>query len=876
MKKRIKENYQLIISFLLPLLIMSIYFIYRHMAPFGKSSLLTVDLGQQYIDFFSFFHNTLLHHPGSLFYSFSKALGGETTSIWAYYLLSPFNLILLFFSKSSLTTAVFIITVIKYGFSGLSIAWVLQKVKLISKSSFMLPAFATSYALCGWIIANQLNLMWLDALITLPLVIYGLEKLVTDKNPVPYVIWLSITLIVNYYMAYMICIFTILYIIFALIYHEKELSNKPTTIIRSYIFSSITSGLISACLLLPTYILLKNSKMTFSLKNTKSIFEYNPLKIIGKLYPGSFNFKQMPSGQPNIFVGSLIIILLIAFFTTKKINLKTKLTSLIITLFLLLSTCFKPLDLFWHAGQFPIWYPSRFSFIICFWFIWLAAIYWSKQKCINNTTLITSLILLILSDLYLFINENSFNFIKNNQIIIGSIFFLVVLCLLTNKIKFINNYLTIILLIISVIDMTTNASMSLNNLSYVPQNQFGIYTNQIDKASAINKNINSGFYRIGTTFQRTRDDGMQGDYFTPAHFGSTLERKTIGFFDLIGLPDGDGFVNYSNGTLLTDALLNLKYFWTYNYNNPKFNDDFPQITVKPDLTRYPIIKNAHPIIICHNPYALNVGYMVNKKINKLKYLVNDDVTNQNQLWNYLLNKPQNNKLIKVDNFNNLQSVNTSFSLKVTNNTFHKLNNYRPAQITLSFIPKTNDPYYLNIGPNINYKNVSMLLNGQPLNQYKTFRNNILLNVSDKDKRKKQTITFQFLKNDLWLQNVTLYHLDMKQFNTGIKTLKSHQFKVTSWGQTFIKGTVNATKKQTTLMTSIPYELGWHATVDGKKASLHKVADEFIAINLKPGNHNIELYYRTPFLGLGIFLSCIGLFILAILIWKIYFENKKAL
>ncbi|WP_263640496.1 YfhO family protein [Levilactobacillus brevis] len=28
------------------------YFIYRQMAPFGTSSLLTVDLGQQYIDIF--------------------------------------------------------------------------------------------------------------------------------------------------------------------------------------------------------------------------------------------------------------------------------------------------------------------------------------------------------------------------------------------------------------------------------------------------------------------------------------------------------------------------------------------------------------------------------------------------------------------------------------------------------------------------------------------------------------------------------------------------------------------------------------------------------------------------------------------------------
>ena len=43
------------VSFLLPLLIMTVYFGFRHMAPFGSSSILTVDLGQQYIDFFENF-----------------------------------------------------------------------------------------------------------------------------------------------------------------------------------------------------------------------------------------------------------------------------------------------------------------------------------------------------------------------------------------------------------------------------------------------------------------------------------------------------------------------------------------------------------------------------------------------------------------------------------------------------------------------------------------------------------------------------------------------------------------------------------------------------------------------------------------------------
>lgn len=49
------------------------YFAYRGMAPFGSSSILTVDLGQQYVDFFSYLRSTLLHHPTSIFTPFLRA-----------------------------------------------------------------------------------------------------------------------------------------------------------------------------------------------------------------------------------------------------------------------------------------------------------------------------------------------------------------------------------------------------------------------------------------------------------------------------------------------------------------------------------------------------------------------------------------------------------------------------------------------------------------------------------------------------------------------------------------------------------------------------------------------------------------------------------
>ncbi|WP_195318499.1 YfhO family protein, partial [Weissella cibaria] len=90
------------ISFLLPVIIMTVYFGFRGMAPFGSSSILTVDLGQQYIDFFESYRHALFSDPLSIFYSFAKGLGGETYGDWAYYLLSPTNLLLLPFSNTYL------------------------------------------------------------------------------------------------------------------------------------------------------------------------------------------------------------------------------------------------------------------------------------------------------------------------------------------------------------------------------------------------------------------------------------------------------------------------------------------------------------------------------------------------------------------------------------------------------------------------------------------------------------------------------------------------------------------------------------------------------------------------------------------------------
>ncbi len=99
--KRIKENYIFILSFILPMVIMFVVFTSLGVGFIGDKTIVSSDMYTQYVAYFGKFKD-ILSGDGSIFYSFNKSIGGNNIGLFAYYLASPLNLLLILFPKSAI------------------------------------------------------------------------------------------------------------------------------------------------------------------------------------------------------------------------------------------------------------------------------------------------------------------------------------------------------------------------------------------------------------------------------------------------------------------------------------------------------------------------------------------------------------------------------------------------------------------------------------------------------------------------------------------------------------------------------------------------------------------------------------------------------
>ena len=129
-----------------------------------------------------------------------------------------------------------------------------------------------------------------------------------------------------------------------------------------------------------------------------------------------------------------------------------------------------------------------------------------------------------------------------------------------------------------------------------------------------------------------------------------------------------------------------------------------------------------------------------------------------------------------------------------------------------------------------------------------------------------SITFKDTGN-FTIDDIKLYALPINLENDKQVAEEKHEraLNITTFDNETVKGTLKNTEGGL-LVTSIPYEKGWEAKVNGEKRTPIKVNIGFVGIPLKEGEEKIELRYQNKQLVPGIWLTVIGLVLTLLTEW----------
>lgn len=824
--KKIKNNIYVLYTLLLSLLIILVFFYINNITPFGSKDFTVIDFYHQYFPMTSELINRILNSK-TLLFSFNGSLP-FIRNLYNY-LSSPFNILLLPF-KDNLSTGFSLLIAIKAVLASTTICYYLTK---NIKNSILSIPISISYGFSSYYIAYHWNIMWLDGMIFLPLIILGLEKIIKENKSLLYIITLSISIFSNYYIGYMICIFTFIYFQFFYLLNYKFNIKDFLIKFKNYILYSIISIGIISIVVIPIYFSLSSISAT---KDTfPSIFEteFNIINFILNNFslskPTALISENIP--LPNTSSSLLIFILIPLFFINKNINKKEKIlyALLLLTLFLCMHNTF--INFIWHGFHFPNDLPYRQSFIYIFITIIIAYKSLINIKYINTKKLLITLtvfiLLIILSKIIKFDN------LQNKVLIINTILLIIYFTILIINIKN-KKYTQFALITIVAIETCISCVYNIK-----PDHNGKDLDNSIKNYQYI-KNIlpqENEFYRIEKIKRDTYNDPALNNYYGISVFSSMtyediskLQRK---------LGNGSNNINsyyYNLQTPIYNSMFNIKYLvGKFNYNKNFYKEN----------------KNEG---IKEYKYPLSIAYKVNNNIKNWDTSSNNPFTVQESFIK---------ESTGFDNMFNKLNINFKDIVpEITNNGYFI--NSRICSINLE--NDRNGDVYLYIDSN---NLSSILVNGE--SYFIATNEPYIINLGYFSKYDDINVTMYFNYGDTSYNefNIYAYSFNENNFKKAYNSLNDEILNISSFKENHIKGYINL-KESGVIFTSIPYDNSWKIKVDNKYIDFYKIGESYIGFNLNEGYHNIEFIYKTKGLKTGAIISTISL------ISTIYLYIKKKL
>ena len=759
----------------------------------------------------------ILHGQGSLFYTFTSGLGLNFYALSSYYLGSFLSPIVYFFNLSNMPDAVYLITLLKFGFIGLSTLFSISRIfEAIPKPIKLV--LSISYALMSFTVSQLEIKTWLDVFILIPLIITGLHLLITENKRLLYFTSLSILFIQNYYFGYMTALFLFFWYLCQISWNFKTRRLS----FLDFVVTSFLAGLTSSIMTLPTLLDLRThgEKLTAITKFKTDGSWY--LDVFAKQFIGSFDTTKYGS-IPMIFVGLFPFILTILFFSLKSIKFYVKLIYGMFFTILIASFYIETLDLFWQGMHTPNMFLHRYAWIFSTLLIYTAAEVLNRLKEIKIWNFLVSLFLVVTGFLATIYLKSHYSFLTDLNILL-TLEFLVVYSLLLLAVikKFISvNLFAILISLFIILEISLNASSQMDGIA----KEWGFasrsaYSRDIPAMESFSTYIENQFTRTEKLETQTGNDSMKFNYNGISQFSSVRNRSASSTLDKLGFKSSGTNLNlrYANNSILADSLFGIQY----------------NISEKPiDKYGFQDVYQQDNFTLYENQFSLPIAFASQSVYNDVKFkehTLDNQASFLNQLANVNFDYFSPIPYDRTENTTDLISVTSSLNEDVAIQ--YQIEVPENSQVYLSF---TNLHF-----SNDKQKKVDILVNGDK----KTFTTDntfSFFNLGYTEEKKTFNIHVSFPGNSqVSFESPTFYRLDTKAFTEAIQKIKEQPVTVsTSKNKVFATYDV---KQDTSIFFTIPYDKGWSAYQDGKKIEIKQAQTGFMKVDVPKGKGTITLSF----------------------------------
>ncbi len=796
MKNFLKKYKWHIIAFLIPLIIYTLFFAWK--GCFSSKNILNADMRYQYQNLFQYLHD-LLHGEATFPYSFSKGLGGGMYGTFFYYLASPFNLLVYFFDDIPLFLNLLVI--LKLSLSGLTMYIFLNS--KMNKGESTLFVFSVAYALMGYSINYYVNIMWLDGILLAPILLMGIDRILHKKKSTLYIVTLFYSIFSNYYIGYILTVFSIIYFGYYYYLQYGENWKKERKIIFHFIFITVLVGLMTSFILIPSGLELL-STIRISLKENNKLINWNFLDLLAPNYMGFGNLVN-PLNYHGfcIYSGTIMLPLIVCYFYNKKIEKREKVATIVVYLFFILPVIIPFLNRFWHLFTYPIGFNYRYSFLVTLFSILIAFRSLEKLQVSKRILIYYLIIFVILSISIGYASSISPDYYVSIDIfkIITTILLVTINLFLLYKSK--KNFIKTLLvldLVINLFWIGFNSPMPVDSDYWSAKKKLKEFSRYCIENQ-----------RCETKFGYTMNDSLFANYAGVSVFLTTMNGRATSFLSQTS--------NYSykrnfyvyHPDMLLDTILGVN-----------------RIELRYKLVGYDLIDQYNfeniELYLQENPYALGLAYLVSPNIKRF---------HSNQTGFFYLEEI----------FNAMDDIEEKYIIKLP---------VKKVSDTQYVLEKNKNYPYLYI-----YGDSFSTLNGTIIKSYLMVGDDygVIYDIYG------DTLEFEF---DEKVNSFEIYTIDVEKIKKFSENKVNMNVKQNTGNK--IVGNIDV-PKTSTLFTSIPYEKGWEVFVDGKKVKTYEVLDTFLAIDLEEGYHEITFKYYIYGLKVGILISLASFFSLCLYEYK---------